>query len=246
MEKAREVAMDNNFGKVLTVVANKQTKGRGTQGRGWMSPHGNLFMTIGFNLSTVPIPLTLTPLRIGCIIATAIERILQSEGSTSKIYLKWPNDVLIGDGKVSGVLIEIEGGVMLVGIGCNVAMAPAVAKEGPDNGRDSTCLTAHIPTSDAHNPMHWRDTLVRNIVALTQEWLDSSSDSAERVVQEFQQRMSFSVQKMRKDRLSAVSGDDSMSTMVDVLPLRLNLDGTLQVLHVASNTERTLAAEYLW
>jgi biotin-(acetyl-CoA carboxylase) ligase len=48
---------------IFAVVADVQNKGRGTQGRNWITGKGNLFMTLGFPLSKVPIPLTLVPLR---------------------------------------------------------------------------------------------------------------------------------------------------------------------------------------
>ncbi len=45
--------------------------------------------------------------------------------------------------QVCGVLIEIEGGNLIVGIGCNVLSAPEVAAEGANGGRPATCLAQH-------------------------------------------------------------------------------------------------------
>ena len=74
------------------------------------------------------IPLTLVPLRIGTLIAPAIRKRI----SNANVYLKWPNDVLIGSKKVCGTLIEIENDNMFIGIGCNVAVAPEVPTSGND------------------------------------------------------------------------------------------------------------------
>ena len=79
------------------MVARRQTNGRGTKGRTWVSPPGNLFMTIAINLSLVPIPLTLVPLRIGTLIAPIMQSFVSDD---SAVFLKWPNDVLIQQKKV--------------------------------------------------------------------------------------------------------------------------------------------------
>lgn len=57
-----------------------------------------------------------------------------------RVSLKWPNDVLLGGGKVAGVLIEAELPFLLVGIGVNVRHKPDVPQEGPDRGRQAACL----------------------------------------------------------------------------------------------------------
>jgi biotin-(acetyl-CoA carboxylase) ligase len=45
-------------------------------------------------------------------------------GGSGKVHLKWPNDVLVGDGKASGLLIEMDGDRLLLGIGVNVGQVP--------------------------------------------------------------------------------------------------------------------------
>jgi BirA family biotin operon repressor/biotin-[acetyl-CoA-carboxylase] ligase len=63
--------------------------------------------------------------------------------SGDHVYLKWPNDVLIGEKKVCGILIEVENDRLLIGIGCNVLTAPEVSNIGAEAGRASTCLADH-------------------------------------------------------------------------------------------------------
>ena len=67
--------------------------------------------------------------------------------SGQPVALKWPNDVLIGEEKICGVLIEVEGDFMIIGIGCNVLTAPVVESTGGDNGRTATCLARHMDCS---------------------------------------------------------------------------------------------------
>ena len=73
-------------------------------------------MTAIFCISHLPISLTLTPLRIGTIVANALCDEIKLDNDKIKIKLKWPNDVLFGDDgkKVAGVLIRIQNNFMLV------------------------------------------------------------------------------------------------------------------------------------
>jgi len=66
----------------------------------------------------------------------------QEEGQEQqpRVSLKWPNDILLGESKVAGVLIEAELPFLLVGIGVNVRHKPEVPRHGPDRGRPATCL----------------------------------------------------------------------------------------------------------
>lgn len=57
-----------------------------------------------------------------------------------RVFLKWPNDVLLGGRKVAGVLIEAELSFLLVGIGVNVRQKPDVPQQGPNRGRPAACL----------------------------------------------------------------------------------------------------------
>jgi hypothetical protein len=145
MVKARELIPDHREKSSFSVVAGHQSAGRGTRGRTWVSGSGNLFLTVALRLSSIPTPLTLIPLRVGTLIFPSIQSRVTSH---AEVVLKWPNDVLIGNEKVCGVLIEIEGDFMLIGIGCNVMTAPTVENTGIDNGRSSTCLSKHMTICD--------------------------------------------------------------------------------------------------
>ena len=106
---------------VLTPV---QTNGRGRRESRWESAAGNLTMTVAFfvphSLVDIGDALSLLALRVG---QTAIDTIQQIE-SKINLKLKWPNDLVIGDRKAGGILIETvsvpNGIVVCVGIGINV------------------------------------------------------------------------------------------------------------------------------
>ena len=106
------------------VLAEEQTAGRGRDGRTWRSPLGGVWL----GLLLRPTACTATPgamaLRVGLVVADVVDELL-GEPATR---LKWPNDVLLGDRKLGGILCEgrWQGDAMqwlAVGIGINVANA---------------------------------------------------------------------------------------------------------------------------
>ena len=101
-----------------TVVADEQTAGRGREGRNWHSPSGaGLWFSILLSLEPARTGGVL-PLAVGVSVARAIER-----WNGPGVRLKWPNDLLIGDRKVAGVLCESagdSGSLVAVGIGVNL------------------------------------------------------------------------------------------------------------------------------
>lgn len=94
------------------IVADEQTAGKGRFGRSWISPKGGLYATV--IVSSVP----LISLKAGL----AVVRVLRSVGINAG--LKWPNDVLVEDRKIAGILIETMEELSLVGIGLNLTLAP--------------------------------------------------------------------------------------------------------------------------
>jgi BirA family biotin operon repressor/biotin-[acetyl-CoA-carboxylase] ligase len=105
-----------------TVVhADQQTAGRGRLSRRWLSPPGNLYLSIVLRPN---LPASRS-VEIGFVaalaVADAIEAMLPRHMRAS---LKWPNDVLVGDGKISGVLLEQADDALILGIGVNVLHAP--------------------------------------------------------------------------------------------------------------------------
>ncbi len=113
----------------LWIWSARQSQGRGRGGREWVSKHGNLFasLLIGFNC----------PLRVagqlallaGIITFDTIAKLIAYEGR-SEILLKWPNDILLANEKVAGMLLENVGApndsrsVVVIGTGINLASHP--------------------------------------------------------------------------------------------------------------------------
>jgi BirA family biotin operon repressor/biotin-[acetyl-CoA-carboxylase] ligase len=115
------------------ILAEGQTSGRGRDGRAWVSPPD---VGLYFTLLVYTQPETLrslayvTPLAI----ALAAEEAVAKQGASIRAGLKWPNDILIDDRKLAGVLIETTESqdgepVALVGVGINVNLDVAIYPE---------------------------------------------------------------------------------------------------------------------
>lgn len=103
---------------ILVAIADKQTLGRGRSGRNWYSPDaGNLYISFKFKLSGGLAPISLIA---GAEICQIINRLSKGNVVPS---IKWPNDILIENKKVAGILVETEQDkqtfTYIVGIGIN-------------------------------------------------------------------------------------------------------------------------------
>jgi BirA family biotin operon repressor/biotin-[acetyl-CoA-carboxylase] ligase len=83
-----------------TVIVEEQTAGRGRDGRTWRSPAGGVWL--GMLLRPGHVALGALSVRAGLIVADAVDEVLQQPAAR----LKWPNDVLLDDRKLAGVLCE--------------------------------------------------------------------------------------------------------------------------------------------
>ncbi|RMF10457.1 MAG: biotin--[acetyl-CoA-carboxylase] ligase [Alphaproteobacteria bacterium] len=153
------------------IVATRQTAGRGRKGRSWISEEGNLFAT---RLLRANCPRSrAAQLSFVAGLATH-DAVVLAVSETPDVRCKWPNDVLINDRKVAGLLLETEGSGDLaewvaIGIGINVVHAP-----------DDVIFPA---TSIA---------------------AEDGKTSAEDVLRHLNERMEFWVGKWRKQGFSAV------------------------------------------
>ena len=109
-----------------TVVhADQQTAGRGRLSRRWLSPPGNLYLSD----RAAPEPARSAHVELGFVaalaVADAIDALLPRQVRTT---LKWPNDVLVRDGKIAGILLEHADDALILGIGLNVLQAPVASR----------------------------------------------------------------------------------------------------------------------
>jgi BirA family transcriptional regulator, biotin operon repressor / biotin---[acetyl-CoA-carboxylase] ligase len=110
----------------LWFVTSEQTAGRGRRHRPWIAPRGNLASSV---LETFRVSPAIAA-TLGFAAGLALEASLRAHtGSMTTYSLKWPNDVLAGQAKLAGILLEAEaapeGGLaVVIGMGTNVVAAP--------------------------------------------------------------------------------------------------------------------------
>lgn len=103
------------------LVADRQSAGRGRQGREWFDGSGNFMGSTVVHLGKGdPSPPSMA-LVAGLAVYEAVIPLL---ADPSRLFLKWPNDLLLAGAKLSGVLLEREGDALIVGIGVNLVSAP--------------------------------------------------------------------------------------------------------------------------
>jgi BirA family transcriptional regulator, biotin operon repressor / biotin---[acetyl-CoA-carboxylase] ligase len=117
----------------MVIVTDDQTGGRGRLGRGWSSQPGkDLTFSALVRPTLAPARAHLLSLAAALAVADTLEGLPQLTG---RVGIKWPNDVLVGDRKVCGILLE---GSMdadrlqwaIIGIGLNVNSRPDLFNEG--------------------------------------------------------------------------------------------------------------------
>ncbi len=121
------------------LVADRQTSGRGRQGRSWFDGAGN------FMGSTVVRPGPGDPAAgsLALLAGLALHEVISSRlVPPQQARLKWPNDLLVGGAKLAGILLERVNDCVIVGIGVNLAAAPEL----PD--RTTIALAAFGPAPD--------------------------------------------------------------------------------------------------
>lgn len=110
----------------LWIMAREQTAGRGRRGRTWSGQAGNLAATCLLRPATGPAMAALHSFA-ACL---AVADLLDALAPGADVALKWPNDTLLNDRKVAGVLLEASGSGqavdwLAIGIGVNLASHPA-------------------------------------------------------------------------------------------------------------------------
>lgn len=136
------------------LVADRQTAGRGRLGRVWNDGAGNFMGSTVVRIAPGdPAPATLA-LLTGLAVHQALSRHVPGG-----LMLKWPNDLLLNEAKVAGILLEMVAGVVIVGIGVNLVHAPEVP------GRRTAALGAGAPTRD-----EFAGALAESFAAELQRW----------------------------------------------------------------------------
>ncbi len=109
------------------VWARSQTAGRGRGGRSWVSPPGNLYFSLVLRPACAPAQAAELAFVAALGVGNALGAVLPP---LSEVRYKWPNDVLLNERKVAGILLETESAAggeldwLVLGIGINIASHP--------------------------------------------------------------------------------------------------------------------------
>jgi len=151
------------------VFTEKQTQGRGRLGRKWISPsRKGLWFSILLRPDLRPQAAT----QLTVVSATAVRRAIESHTGL-KAEVKWPNDILVGEKKVAGILTELNAELdrvnyMILGIGVDVNLAPEDFP--PELRKTATSLRMELsrPISRAELAVNILRELDRDYARLTQ------------------------------------------------------------------------------
>jgi BirA family biotin operon repressor/biotin-[acetyl-CoA-carboxylase] ligase len=130
-------------GESQVLLAEFQTAGRGRRGRKWLAPPGgSICLSLSWTFRQLPRDVGALSLAIGVCVLRAL-RARGLEGAR----LKWPNDVLVGDAKLGGILIELRAesagpACVVVGIGLNMALGEGLLDTIAAQGLPATDLAS--------------------------------------------------------------------------------------------------------
>jgi BirA family biotin operon repressor/biotin-[acetyl-CoA-carboxylase] ligase len=100
--------------------AERQTGGKGRQGRGWHSPTGNLYASTLVRLRPDDAPAP----SLALVAAVALHEVVHAYAPGGRCSIKWPNDLLVDGAKLAGILLERADAAVVIGFGVNLAEHP--------------------------------------------------------------------------------------------------------------------------
>ena len=196
------------------VITDRQTAGRGRRGRVWNDGAGNFRGSVLVK-DDGPVQ------QLSFVAALALHEALAAlTGQPARFTLKWPNDVLLDGAKCSGILLELQGDALVIGMGVNLAHHPTSTE------RPATSLAAAglpVPTPAALLDelalafAHWRHIWARDGFApIRTAWTARAAGVGARIVA----------------RLGSESPEGIFTGLADDGALLMQLDdGTTRAIH---------------
>jgi BirA family biotin operon repressor/biotin-[acetyl-CoA-carboxylase] ligase len=206
-----------------TWVAEQQTAGRGRRGHAWISPSGEgLLFSVLVRTPCVPSRIPPVALVVGLAARDAVSR----AAAGAVVTIKWPNDVLVGDRKLAGILTEATGiestgsqsatspgeagDAVVIGIGINVSTTPEELPQGPGGLSATSLLAEGIPVE--------RDVLLVEVLRALGQWLKTysrSPDPEQSGLLAQYQRMSATIGRGVRVELPGGAALSGMATAID-------------------------------
>lgn len=205
------------------VLAGTQSEGRGRAGRKWESPPGGLYASFLWK----PAPAVEHAAVVSLVAALALADILEDHGI--HCLVKWPNDVVISDKKVAGIIAESGGRTpswLIMGMGANLRTVPAVT------GRVVLPPGAWIMFGEPPEPEELLWKLINRIELL---WPDREEDPIAGIIE----RLNSRLWNLGKE-VTLQAGDDMITGVIE----GLRPDGSL-ILSTDSGERRFVSGELL-
>ena len=143
-------------GAAEVLLAEYPRAGRGRRGRAWLAPPGGaICLSVSWTFPEVPQDLG----ALGLVIGVCALRALREHGAgAGAVSLKWPNDLLIGERKLGGVLIDLRAesagpACVVIGIGLNLTLGPALLEQIAASGTAATDLASAVQPVPARNAL---------------------------------------------------------------------------------------------
>lgn len=146
------------------IIADEQTGGLGSRGRVWQSPVGNLYCSF---ILRPPSVLISSYSELAMVAGLGLQKALNEILPSLNITLKHPNDILIENRKLAGVLIEVEKDAVIVGIGVNIDHAP--------EGLDQPTTKLNSYASCPYSAQDFLPCLLKQFWYTYQDWLNEGS-----------------------------------------------------------------------
>jgi BirA family transcriptional regulator, biotin operon repressor / biotin---[acetyl-CoA-carboxylase] ligase len=170
------------------VWAREQTAGRGRRGRVWLSPSGNLYLSLVLRPDGAPSRAA----QLGFVAALGLgDALAPLAGPALQLRYKWPNDLLANGRKLAGILLESENAAkdrvdfVVIGIGANIVHAPrdvefpatSLAAEGVAGITPAVLLEGFVRHFEVW-ARRWRE---EGFAPLRAAWLRAASGLGERI-----------------------------------------------------------------
>ena len=167
-----------NVKKNICMIADQQSEGIGRRGNKWISPKGNIYISFLFKYSLSIEQHFLLSAVMANSIADLIYRYVKE-----KINIKWPNDILVNNKKIAGIMTEIieldSERYILIGAGINILSAPKIYQY------ETCCLKDYILN------INLEEILYEMIELYFEEYEMIIQKKYDQVLKKFQQRMLF-------------------------------------------------------
>lgn len=116
--------IEERVARPVLLAAEEQTAGRGRRGRRWHSPAGaGITFSLGVRIARPARELA----GLSLVAGVAVARALRTLGA--QVSLKWPNDLVMGEAKLGGILVETRDSFAVIGIGLNNRRVPGLEEK---------------------------------------------------------------------------------------------------------------------